>query len=59
MDQNIKEFVQAKRLAIVGVSRSERKFGSVIYTELKARGFSVYGVNPEMQQIGGMHATPT
>jgi predicted CoA-binding protein len=53
MDPNIQDFVQAKKLAIVGVSRSEKKFGSAIYTELKARGFEVYGVNPEMTQIGG------
>jgi uncharacterized protein len=53
MDQLIKDFVQAKRLAVVGVSRSEKKFGSAIYTELKGRGFEVYGVNPEMQQICG------
>jgi uncharacterized protein len=53
MDKLIQDFVQSKKIAVVGVSRSPQKFGSAIYTELKARGFEVYGVNPEMQQIDG------
>lgn len=52
MDKKIEEFVQARRMAVVGVSRSDKKFGSTIYTELKTRGFDVYGVNPELKQIG-------
>jgi predicted CoA-binding protein len=53
MDQNIQDFLQAKRLAVVGVSRSEQKFGSAIYTELKTRGFEVFGVNPQLDVIAG------
>jgi predicted CoA-binding protein len=53
MDKKIEEFVQARRLAVVGVSRNKQKFGSAIYTELKQRGFEVYGVNPQMDQIEG------
>ena len=53
MDKNIEEFVALKRLAIAGVSRSERKFGTAIYTELKSRGFEVYGVNPNMDLVAG------
>jgi len=53
MDQNIRDFVQAKRLAVVGVSRSDKKFGSTIYTELKTRGYQVFGVNPHTDTIFG------
>lgn len=53
MDQKIQDFIQAKRLAVVGVSRSEQKFGTAIYKELKARGFQVFGVNPQMQTVAG------
>lgn len=53
MDKKVQEFLQAKRLAVVGVSRSNTKFGTSIYTELKARGLEVYGVNPNMDQIDG------
>jgi uncharacterized protein len=58
MDQKIQEFVQAKRLAIVGVSHTSTKFGTAIYTELKARGFDVYGVNPSLDQINGDKCYP-
>ncbi len=51
MDQYTQDFLQAKRLAVVGVSRTPAKFCNTIYTELKARGFDVYGVNPQMDTI--------
>jgi len=53
MDSKIQEFLQAKRLAVVGVSRSNQKFGSTIYTELKTRGYEVFGVNPNTDTIMG------
>lgn len=53
MDANIQDFIQARRLAVVGVSHSEQKFGTSIYKELKARGFEVYGVNPHLDVIDG------
>jgi predicted CoA-binding protein len=53
MDQTTREFLQARRLAVVGVSRTANKFGNAIYTELKARGFEVYGVNPNLKTIAG------
>lgn len=53
MDSKIQEFIQLKRLAIVGVSRKEQKFGTAIYKELKQRGYEVFGVNPHMTSIDG------
>lgn len=53
MDSKVQDFLQAKRLAVVGVSRNTQKFGTAIYTELKARGFEVYGVNPQMSEVAG------
>lgn len=53
MDPKIQDFVQSKRLAVVGVSRSEQKFGTAIYKELKTRGYDVFGVNPNMDAIDG------
>jgi len=37
----------------VGVSRSGKKFGNSIYTEMKQRGYTVYPVNPNADQING------
>jgi len=53
MYSNIRDFMQAKRLAVVGVSHSEQKMGTGIYKELKERGFEVYGVNPTLELIQG------
>jgi uncharacterized protein len=53
MNPTIEKFVQCKRLAVVGVSRSGKKFGNAIYQELKQRGYEVYAVNPQAQEING------
>lgn len=53
MDTTVQKFFQGKRLAIVGVSRTGKKFGNTILTELKGRGYQVYVVHPEQQEIGG------
>jgi predicted CoA-binding protein len=53
MEQKVQDFIQAKRLAVVGVSHNPQKFGSAIYTELKLRGYEVYGVNPTLDLING------
>jgi len=53
MDTMIQEFVSARRLAIVGVSRDDKKFGNMIYRELKQRGYQPFAVNPALQQIDG------
>ncbi len=58
MDKNAEDFLQAKRLAIAGVSRSDKKFGTAIYTELKSRGYEVYGVNPNMDLVAGDKCYP-
>lgn len=53
MDQAVQEFLKCRRIAVVGVSRSGKKFGNEIYKELKGRGYEVYAVHPEMDQING------
>jgi uncharacterized protein len=53
MNANIQEFIQGKRFAIFGVSRSGKKFGNSIYTEMKGRGYQLYMIHPEAQEING------
>lgn len=53
MDKKVEEFLKAKRLAVVGVSHNEQKFGTAIYKELKTHGIEVYGVNPTMDLVDG------
>ncbi len=58
MDQAIQEFVQEKRYAIVGVSRSGKKIGNAIYKELRARGYQVFIVHPQAEEIEGEPCYP-
>ncbi|WP_455382382.1 CoA-binding protein [Salinispira pacifica] len=48
----IDDFLSERTLAVVGVSRNGRKFGNAVFDELKAKGFSVYPVNPHAERIG-------
>ncbi len=53
MNQAIEDFVACRHLAVVGASRSGKKFGNAAYKELKQRGFDVYLVHPEAKEIEG------
>lgn len=59
MDQNVIDFVKGKRIAVVGASRSGKKFGNVVCTELKERGYQVFIVHPEAQEIDGEPCYPS
>jgi len=59
MDAKIQEFVGSKRIAVVGVSRTEQKMGNGIYKELKLRGYEVFGVNPHLETIDGDKCYPS
>lgn len=51
MNQAIKDFVASKRIAIVGVSQSDAKFGNNVYRELKGKGYDVVPVHPTMEKF--------
>lgn len=51
--QNIDEFLAAKRIAVVGVSRNPRDFSRALYTELRKRGYDLVPVNPNAPEIDG------
>ena len=59
MDQKIQDFVSSKRIAVAGVSRTPQKMGNGIYTELKQRGYEVFGVNPNLETIDGDKCYPS
>lgn len=50
--RQIDSFLSLKTLAVIGVSRVERKFGNAIYKELKNKNYSVYPVHREMSSFG-------
>lgn len=53
MDQFIQDFIDCKRIAVIGISRSGRKFGNAAYDELKKRGYEVFAVHPAEKEISG------
>ena len=48
------EFLAHKRVAVTGVSRTPANHGSnVVYKRLKERGYEVFAVNPNAEQVEG------
>jgi predicted CoA-binding protein len=48
------EFLANKRVAVTGVSRDPKNHGSnVVYKRLRERGYDVYAVNPNADQVEG------
>ncbi len=43
----VEEFLSQKKLAVVGVSHTGKKFSNIVYKELKSKGFQVFPVNPK------------
>ncbi len=58
MEKAIEEFINRKRLAVVGVSRDEGKFGNMAYRELKERGYDLVPVHPDMPSFAGETCYP-
>jgi predicted CoA-binding protein len=54
----IDEFIGQRTLAIVGVSRSGKKFGNVILRELKTKGYTLYPVHPQADTLEGVRCYP-
>ncbi|MBN1822513.1 MAG: CoA-binding protein [Prolixibacteraceae bacterium] len=49
----IEKFLEPKKLAIAGVSRDSKKFGAVVFNDLKKKGFEIYPINPNVDEIYG------
>ena len=48
------EFLASKRVAVTGVSRQPKDHGSnVVYKRLRARGYEVFAVNPNADEVEG------
>ncbi len=49
----VQDFLSQKVLAVVGASRDPKKFGFMVYSDLKAKGYTVYPINPKAETIAG------
>lgn len=50
----IQKFMAPKKMAIAGVSRNPKKFGGSVFKDLKAKGFDLYPVNQNADEIQGV-----
>lgn len=50
---SIREFLTFRRFAVVGVSNDGRKYGNIVYHNLKDKGYTVFAVNPNVQTVDG------
>ena len=55
----INSFLVNRRMAIAGVSRNPKKFGGYVFNELKQKGFVLYPVNPNADEIQGVKCYKT
>ncbi len=53
--KSIEEFLALKSFAVVGVSRSGKKFGNSVYRLMKEKGNKVYPVNRLAENVEGEH----
>jgi predicted CoA-binding protein len=61
MDTNlIQDFLQKEHVfAVVGVSHNPKKYGHQVYKDLKAAGYTVYPVNPTIDEVLGDRCYPS
>jgi uncharacterized protein len=53
------EFLAHKRIAVTGVSRKPQGHGSnVVYQRLRARGYQVFAINPNADEVEGDQCYP-
>jgi hypothetical protein len=56
---SINEFLAQKKLALIGISRSGKKFGNMIFKELKSKGYHVFPINPNVESIQNERCYPS
>ncbi len=54
----VTEFLEQKTLAVIGVSRSKKKFSNTVYKALKTKGYQLFPVNPYVDRIDGEPCFP-
>lgn len=54
----VDDFISQKKIAVIGVSRSGKKFGNMAYRELKENGYQLFPIHPEANTLEGDQAYP-
>jgi predicted CoA-binding protein len=53
MSTTINEFLTCKKIAIAGVSGDPKKFGNILFCNLRDKGYDVYPINPNAHSVDG------
>ncbi len=56
--KQIEDFLGSQPIALAGVSRNPKKFGSIAFNELTKKGLKLVPVNPNMNEFAGSHVYP-
>jgi uncharacterized protein len=56
--EGIVSFLSQKTIAVVGVSANRSKYGNIAFRSLKARGYTVFAVNPNARTVEGSPCYP-
>jgi predicted CoA-binding protein len=60
MDNLIQEFLRKENVfAVIGVSQNPEKYGHQVYKDLKAAGYTVYPINPNVDEVLGDKCYPS
>jgi uncharacterized protein len=58
MQKATKDFLAHKRIAVVGVSRTQNNAANLIYRKLRSSGYKVFAVNPNTTTLEGDTSYP-
>ena len=50
---SVQSFIEPKKFAFIGISRDPKKFSRMAWKELSEKGFEMYPVNPNMDELEG------
>ena len=57
MQEAASEFLANQRIAVTGVSRTPKNHGAnTVFNRLRKRGYEVFAVNPNADQVEGVHS---
>ncbi len=59
MNPLIDQFIESKRIALVGMSRSGKKFGNMAAKELAQKGYEIYPIHRDASEIDGLACYPS
>ena len=50
----INAFLEPRKFAFIGLSRDEKKFSRAVFKELKKKGYTMFPVNPNLDEVDGI-----